>query len=328
MNRRRLLLRFLGCALATASSRSTAQSTRASLLRVAVLAPSTRAREEVTLRPFFDEMRRMGWIDGRTVIYDTAYGDDLPANLVQLATEVVARKPDLIFAPPAPAAWAARQATSTIPIVFATGTDPVGTGLVASLARPGGNVTGVLSVVDSLMPKLVQVLHEVLPGARRLGVLNDPGDPRARTDLTALTAPAHALGLTLVVSNAANPAALSAAVARLVEQRVDAIVTSTSLMFNLRAPLLELTNARRLPVIGHRAELADAGALFAYGASLAEQLRRAATLVDRVLKGASPAEMPVEQPTRFDMVVNLKAARALGVKIPPSVLLRADRVIE
>ena len=134
--------------------------------------------------------------------------------------------------------------------------------------------------------------------------------------------------MTLVTSEAANPAMLSAAVARLAEQKVDAIITSTALIFNFRARLLELANARRVPVIGHRAELAEAGALFSYGASVSDQIRRAALIVDKVLKGASPSELPVEQPTKFELVVNLKAAEALGVKVPQSLALRADRIIE
>jgi putative ABC transport system substrate-binding protein len=295
--------------------------------RVAVLAPSTRAREEVTLQPFFDEMRRLGWIEDQTVIYDRFYADDVQANLFRLAVQVVAGKPDLIFAPPSPAAVAARKATSTIPIIFATGTDPLGTGLVASLARPGGNVTGILSVVESLAPKLMQVLRELLPAAKRLGFLNDPSDLRARIDLAAARPAAAALGMTLAVSDAASDAALTAAVARLAEDKVDAILTSTSLIFNLRAHLMELANARNLPVFGHRSELADAGALLTYGGALSDQLRHAAVMVDKVLQGSSPSTLPVQQPTKFELVVNLRAARALGVKVPQSILLRADRVV-
>lgn len=325
MNRRNVLR---GCLMAGISTATQGQATRPTAPRVAVLAPSTRAREEVTLQPFFDEMRRLGWVEGQTIVYDRAYGDDLRANLVRLAVEVVARKPDLIFAPPSPAAVAARKATSTIPIIFATGTDPVGTGLVASLSRPGGNITGMLSVVESLAPKLMQVLREMLPAAKRLGFLNDPDDLRARIDLAAGRPAASALGMTLVVSDARSAGTLSAAVARLAEQKVDAILTSTSLIFNLRVHLLELANARHLPVIGHRSELADAGALLTYGSALSDQMRHAATMVDKVLKGSSPSELPVEQPTKFELVVNLKAAGALGVKVPQSIVLRADRVIE
>lgn len=140
--------------------------------------------------------------------------------------------------------------------------------------------------------------------------------------------PANALGFTLVVADVASPAALNTALSRLIEQRVDAIVTSTSLIFNLRVALLEFANAKRVPVVGHRSELADAGAVLTYGSNLDEQLRRADQLTDKVLKGASPSEIPVEQPTRFELVVNRKAASLLGVKIPLGILLRADRVIE
>ena len=325
MNRRSLLACCLGLA---AGVPGVAWAQTRSVPLVAVLAPSIRAREEITLRPFFDEMRRLGWIEGQTIAYARFYGDDVQENLTRLAIEAVAQKPNLIFAPPSPAAVAARKATSTIPIVFATGTDPVATGLVASLARPGGNVTGMLSVVESLAPKLLQVLREILPSATRLGLLNDPGDPRARIDLAAAGPAAKALGMTVVVSNVTSPTGLRAGVARLVDQKIDAIVTGTSLIFNLRMELLELANARHLPVIGHRAELADAGALFSYGASLSEQMRLAAIMADKVLKGSSPADLPVEQPTKFELVVNLKTAQALGVRIPQSILLRADRVIE
>jgi len=328
MNRRNVLHASLAGLVAGVSTALRAQVARSTPPRIAVLAPSTKAREDVTLRPFYEEMRRLGWIEGETVVYDRLYADDLPDNLERLALVAVARKPDLIFAPPSPAAVAARRATSTIPIVFATGTDPVGTGLVASLSRPGGNVTGMLSVVESLAPKLMQMLREMLPAARRVGFLNGTGDPRARIDLAASRSAAGALGMTLVTSEAANPAMLSAAVARLAEQKVDAIITSTALIFNFRARLLELANARRVPVIGHRAELAEAGALFSYGASVSDQIRRAALIVDKVLKGASPSELPVEQPTKFELVVNMKAAEALGVKVPQSLALRADRIIE
>jgi putative ABC transport system substrate-binding protein len=326
--RRNVLLGSSVCLLAGVSTAARGQPSRTTPPRVAVLAPSTWSREEVTLKPFFDEMRRLGWVEHQTIVYDRAYGDDVQANLVRLAVEVVARKPDLIFAPPSPAAVAARKATSTIPVIFATGTDPVGTGLVASLARPGGNVTGMLSVVESLTPKLMQVLREVLPSAKRLGFLNDPNDPRARIDLAAGKQAAAAMGMTLVVSDAASDTTLSAAVARLADEKVDAIVTSTSLIFNLRVHLLELASARRVPVVGHRSELADAGALLTYGGALSDQLRHAAVMVDKVLQGSSPSALPVQQPTKFELVVNLRAARALGVKVPRSIVLRADRVIE
>lgn len=328
VDRRTVLTGAMGWLLVAFSPKAIGQRARGGIPRVAVLAPSTREREEVTLRPFFDEMRRLNWIEGETIHYDRAYGDDIRDNLTRLARELVARKPDLIFAPPSPAAVAARDATRIIPIVFATGTDPVGSGLVESLARPGGNVTGALSVVESLAPKVLEIFHEIVPTAKRIGYINDAKDPRARIDVAALSPIAAARGLVLLTADVTRPEDLKGAVARLVDQRVDAIATGTSLIFNLRIALLELTNARGVPVVGHRTELAEAGALITYGANLPEQMRRAAFLADKVLKGSSPSEMPVEQPTRFELIVNMKTARRFGLTVPQSVLLRADRVIE
>ncbi len=298
--------------------------------RVGVLAPSTLEKEEVTLKPFFDEMRRLGWIEGQNIIFDRVYAADQMASLSRLALELVARKPDAIFAPPTPAAVAAKQATQTIPVVFQAVADPVGSGLVASLVRPGGNVTGISGVFGSLVLKRVELLREILPGATRLGFLGDTNDRLAKLDQQVLAPIAASLGLTIIVAEAANPAEFEAALARLVTERVDAILpVGTGInFFNMRAKLIELASHRRVPVIGHLSPVAQGGALFTYGASLDDRNRRAAQLVDQILKGAKPADMPVEQPTKFEFVINLKAARALGISIPQSVLLRADEVIQ
>jgi putative ABC transport system substrate-binding protein len=323
MDRRGLLL---GIAAAVAgASVATAQTPR--VPRVAVLAPSTRQREEQTLMPFFDEMQVLGYVEGHTIEYDRAYAFDEPSRLDALAAEIVARKPDLVFAPPSPAAVAARRATSAIPIVFATATDPVASGLVASLAKPGGNATGITSVAESLAPKLMEILHEMLPKAKRLALVNEANDPRARIDGEALSRAAPAFGMTIIVGTVARASELRPTVMRLASQKADAIVTGTSLIFNLRNELIAIANGLRLPVAGHRSELADAGALFSYGASLADQLQKAARMADKVLKGASPSSLPVEQPTLFEFVVNQSAAARLGIKVPAPLLLRADRVI-
>lgn len=211
--------------------------------------------------------------------------------------------------------------------MFATATDPVATGLVASLANPGGNATGIVSVADSLAPKLLEIVHEILPRAKKVGLLNEASDPRAPLDAEALTRAAPKFGMTVVMGGVAHPSELRPAVMRLADQKVDSILTGTSLIFNLRAQLIEITNALRLPVAGHRSELADAGALFSYGASLDDQMRKAARLADKMLKGAAPSSLPVEQPTRFEFVVNEVAAARLGIKVPRPLLLRADRVI-
>lgn len=326
MRRRRFVA--LGLALASISPGPQAQTQSGTPRRVGILAPSTHVREEVTLKPFFDQMRELGWVEGRNIVYDRAYANDQHQELPRLASALVARRPEVIYAPPLPAAVAARQATSSVPIVFATGTDPVGIGLVKSLSHPGGNATGIISVVDSLAPKSFELLGEILPDARRLGLIGDPADPRFRVDQAALAPAVPNRRLSVVVVEASNPASLEAGLQSLVRQRVDAVLTNSSITFNLRGPLLQLAAQHRLPVIGHRSEMADSGALFSYGASLSGQIRRSAYVVDKVLDGANPADIPVEQPVEFELVVNLKTARALGARVPQAVLLRADRVIE
>jgi putative ABC transport system substrate-binding protein len=296
--------------------------------RIGILAPSTRVKEQIVLKPFFDEMRRLGWIDGQNIVYDHAYGNDEKNALPKLAAELVARKPDLIYAPPQPAALAAKHATHTIPIVFGTGTDPVRTGLVASLAHPGGNVTGVISAVDPLVLKLIELLREVLPKVSRVGLLGDPTDPRAALDRAALAPVASALGITIIVAEASNASEFDTAVTKLLNQKVEAIVTNSVLPFHMRDRLVQIANQKRVPVVGHRTEIAEAGALYSYSASMADQFRRSAQIVDKVLNGRRPAELPVEQPIAFELVVNKTTAKELGIIIPQSMLLRAHKVIE
>ena len=324
MNSRRHLLLALGAALGGHATLLRAQTPAANLRRVGVLVPSTRAREEVTLKPFFDQMRELGWIEGQTIAYDRSYADDQHESLPRLAAELVARRPELIYAPPAPSALAAKQATQTIPIVFGAVPDPVGIGLVTSLARPGGNVTGISNISASLGPKRVQLLREILPGVKRLGLLGDPTDPNTKIESQAIGPAAAALGLTTIVAEATHTGDFDAAFAQLVAERADVIyLLESALTFNMRAQLIELANQKRMPAINM-----GVGSLFSYSAPLADRLRRSAYLVDKILKGAKPAEIPVEQPTRFELIINLKAAKALGITIPKSVLLRADKVIQ
>ena len=326
MNRqRRTLIQAVAACLS--GSVSVARSQSAPSKTVGILAPSTKAKELVTLEPFFAEMRRLGWVENQNIAYDWALGDDQEQILPRRAAELVARKPDLIYAPPAPAASAARRATASIPIVFATGTDPVGTGLVQSLGRPGGNVTGAISVVDSLAPKLVQMLREISPNMTVVGYLGNPEDPRWKIDGEALIALQGSLGIALVKSPVSDPVQLATALGSLVGEGAQAVITGSSVTFNLRHELMRLSARHRIPVAAHRSEMADAGALFSYGAALQEQIRLSARLVDRVLRGQPPGEIPVEQPTKFELVVNRQTARQLGLSVPSSLLLRADRII-
>ena len=329
IHQRRHLALALAAGLSGYAPLLLAQTPATGQRRVGVLMPSTRAKEEVTLKPFFDEMRALGWIEGQTIAYDRVYADDQHERLPRLAAELVARKPALIYAPVTPSTVAAKQATQTVPIVFGTVWDPVGIGLVASLGRPGVNVTGISSYSDSLSPKRVELLREILPGVKRIGLLGDPSDPTQKLDRQALAPLEASMGLHFVFAETVNTADFDAAVARLLMERVEAIfpLGTGALFFNLRPRLIELANQKRLPVVGHRAQMADAGALFAFGASLAEQLRRSALQVDKILKGAKPADLPVEQASLFELVINLKTAKALGITIPQSLLLRADEVI-
>ena len=327
MNQRRLFVFALGAGLTGHPALLRAQTSTGSMRRVGVLAPSTRAKEEITLKPFFDEMRQLGWVEGQNIAYDRVYADDQHQTLPRLAAEMVARKPDLIYAPPTSAALAAKQATQTIPLVFGSVANPVSLGLVMDLAHPGGNVTGVSANFDVLGLKRAELFLQILPRAKRFGLLSEPGR-MSRDEAAAFAAGMAALGLSLTVAEAANSAELEAAVARLADQRVDGVLVQATIGLNQRTRVIELANARRLPVVGTLAQMADVGALFSYGSSLATQLRRSAHLVDKVLNGAKPADTPVEQPTVFEFVLNMKTAKALGIQIPQSILLRADRVIE
>ena len=290
--------------------------------RVAVLSPGTQAKEEITLKPLFDRMREPGWVEGQNI------ADDRMEKLHKLAAELVARKPEVFYAAATPAALAAKQATQTIPIVFGAASDLVGTALVTSLARPGGNVTGMSNINVSLSAKRVEMLREILPGAKRIGLLGGSTDRIMNLEQQALAPVAASFGLTIIVAQAANPVEFDIAVAKLIAERVDAIYGGGSpTVLNLRGRLIELANQKRIPVIGG-GQSAYAGALFTYSGSFVDRSRRSAILMDKILKGTKPADLPVEQPTLFELVVNLKAAKALGITVPPSILLGADRVIE
>ena len=327
MNQRRLLLLALGASLCGHVARVPAQT--GNMRRVGVLASSTRTKAAIAIKPFFDEMRQLGWVEGKNIAYDWVEADDQLARLPRLADELVARAPEVILAASGVSAMAAREATKMIPIVFAAVADPVALGLVASLGRPGGNTTGIASMGSSLAPKRVQLLREMLPGVKRLGLLGDPNDPTTTLDQAALAPVVASLGLTLLVAQASNAAEFDAAIAMLIADRADAIISGGSNIAYFYHPrLIELAHRSRVPVIAYRPIVAEAGALFAYGASLADQFRRSALVVDKILKGAKPADIPVEQATLIELVVNLRTAKALGITVPRSILLRADRVIE
>jgi putative tryptophan/tyrosine transport system substrate-binding protein len=281
---------------------------------------------------FHQGMRELGYVEGRNVVIDYRDAAGKRDRLSALAAELVALKVDVIVAPTVLASLAAKQATRTIPIIFAGASDPVADGLVTSLARPGGNATGLSNLGPELVGKRLELLTQAVPGVSRVAVLWQPGGGGERTDIDMLTGAevaARALGVQPQFVEARGPAEIDRAFADMTSARAEALlVLPYAIMFVERRRLVDLAARNRLPAVYPSRQYVEAGGLMAYGPSLVDLLRRAATYVDRILRGASPADLPVEQPTKFELVVNLKTARTLGITIPQSVLGRADEVIQ
>jgi putative tryptophan/tyrosine transport system substrate-binding protein len=280
---------------------------------------------------FRDGLRDLGWTEGQNIIIDYRFAESTFDRLPNLAAELVRLKVNLIIAVPAAAAIAAKNATSTIPIVMVAVTDPVGLGLIASLSRPGANVTGLSYSYDfDIHGKRLQLLKEAVPHAQRVAILSNPAGSTAANTVNSLKTAAQSLGISLQFLEARAPDDLDVAFAAMAKDRADALLVVADPLFGTHAVrLAELTARNRLPSIyGVRGEF-DPGGLVFYGqASVAQQVRQAAAYVDKILKGAKPADLPVEQQTKFELVVNLKTAKALGLTIPPTFLLRADQIIE
>ena len=276
-------------------------------------------------------MRELGYVEGRDVVieYRDAEGDinRLPA----LAAELAALKVDVIVAGGPPHALAAKQATAVIPIVFLAVPDPVGNGLIASLARPGGNLTGLSNVQHDLVGKRLEQLNQVVPRVRKVAVLRHPTErkeDRLREAKEAELA-GKTLGLRLQFVEARGRADFERVFSEMIKSGVGALtVLASSTFFNERSGLADVAARNRLPTMYFSRDFVEAGGLISYGTNLADSWRRAATYVDKILKGAKPGDLPVEQPTTFELVINLKTAKALGLTIPQSLLLRADQVIQ
>lgn len=283
-----------------------------------------------TLEPFAsqfrDELRKLGYDDGSTIQIEFRIADGNPKVLPGLAEELVRLKVDIIVASLTPAATAARQATRAIPIVMAGVGDPVGTGLVASLARPGGNITGLsLSALD-LAAKTLEIIREVKPSAKRVTVLANATDPFTSPMLDRLQRTAQAMALELSPVMIGETSELNAAFIDMVKSRADAVLVQPSLQRRVAA---EMALTRRIPAFSFVAQsFTDEGGLLVYAANNEDQVRGSAVYVDKIVKGAKPADLPVQQPTRFELSVNLKTAKALGLTLPQSILLRTDRIIK
>lgn len=279
------------------------------------------------LDPFLEGMSRLGYQAGRNVELDERWGENSRETLERLALEALALKPALCVSQ-GPALQVARKLPAAVPVVFGTSGDPIEMGVAASLARPGGNLTGVTFLSYALVGKRVELLHEVAPNARRLAVLSNPEHGGDAKELAATREAAVGLGMQASHYPVTNAQQMESALAATAAARAEALVVHPdALMVEQRAAIARFSLERRVPVISGWAAIAEGGGLMTYGPNLQDCYRRLAYFVDRILRGARPADIPIELPSTVELVVNLKTAKALGITVPPAVLLRADRVI-
>jgi len=319
-----LALGFLAAPLAPDAQQLT-RAPRIGYLEFGTAAPGTSF-----LEAFRQGLRDLGWVEGQNIAIEVRYAEGKRDQLPELAAELVRRKVDLIFASTTPAALAAKHATTTTPIVIGLVADPVGSGVVASLARPGGNITGWTHEPGlEIHGKRLELIKEAVPGATRIGALWNPTNPIHGPIVKELEAAAQALKVQLHPVPVQDPKEFESAFAALTRQRAGALTVIPDGMFLAQADrIIALAARSQIPAIYGFTDLVEAGALMTLGANLPEMFRRGASYVDRILKGTRPADLPIERPTRFYFVINLKTAKALGLTIPPSLLQRADRMIE
>jgi putative ABC transport system substrate-binding protein len=297
--------------------------------RIGFLDSSTASGSAVLREAFRQELRKLGWIEGKNLMIEYRFAEQKPERLPELAAELVRLKVDLIVVFGGAEALAAKGATSTIPIVMTNTADPVGAGLVASLARPGGNVTGLSTLSTQLNTKRLEILKDAVPKLARVGVLRQPGSA-VEIQLKELRLAAQALKLKLEeIETPADAKGLESAFQTGKQRQVNAIMTTAARpFFGERKRIVELAVKYRLPAIYFQKEFVDEGGLMSYGVDFHDLYRRAAVYVDKILKGAKPADLPVQQATKFEFVINLKAAKQIGLTIPPDVLVRANKVIK
>jgi ABC-type uncharacterized transport system substrate-binding protein len=297
--------------------------------RVGRLSPLSEATERPMLAGLQQGLSELGWVEARNLSFELRFAEGNLDRLPQLASELVDLKVDVIVTGSTPGALAAKNATSTIPIVMVTTGDPVQGGIVESLARPGGNVTGVTALGQSLNIKRLEIVKEALPSIKQVAVLINPDSPYSEPFKQIGEAAARALGLEVKELEARRPDDLGKVIQALGQQNLTALMVLTDIMFiTHRRTIIELARNNHLPSIFGERESVRAGGLMFYGASLPDMYRRAAAYVDKILKGDKPADLPVEQPTKFELIINLKTAKALGITIPPILLARADELIE
>ena len=298
--------------------------------RVGYLGATSPSDRPPLLDAFRQRLRELGWFEGQNIGIDYRFAEGRVDRLPDLAAELVRLKVDLIVSLGTQGVTAAKNATETIPIVMIGVRDPVGTGLIASLARPGGNVTGVSGYAGlEIVAKQLELLKETVPKIRRVAILSNPANAYHQLAIREVNIAARSLGVQLQLLEARGPNEFDGAFAAMAKERVGALLVLSDVMLNShRTRLADLAARSRLPAAYGNRESVEAGGLMSYGPSFLDSYLRAATYVDKILKGANPAELPVEQPTKFEFVINLKTAKQIGLIIPPNVLARADKVIK
>jgi putative ABC transport system substrate-binding protein len=327
--KRRAFITLVGVAAAWPFA-ARAQQPAGRVYRVGFLVIASREQTLHLVKAFEEGLRSLGYRVGENVVIEYRFANGELERLPALAAGLVRLGVDVIVTGTNANTVAAMKATTTIPIVTTNSIDPIGTGLVASLARPGGNVTGFTADTgDEIFGKRLELLKETLPNLSRVGILWNPDVAPNHSRLTSITEAAPALGMTLVPAEARGLDAIEQAFATMVRERVQGfVVLSDGVLFNYRGQIADMALRNRLPAASTQSEYAEAGFLLTYGVDFRDLFRRSAVFVDKIFKGAKPADLPVEQPTKFDLVINLKSAKALGVEVPTSMLQRADEVIE
>jgi putative tryptophan/tyrosine transport system substrate-binding protein len=322
----------LALALLAAPLAAEAQLAAGRVHRIGFLGSGSVTSDPRTREAFREGLRELGWVEGQNIVIEYRFAEGRPDRLRDLAAELVRLKVDVIAAGPTPPVLAAKKATEAIPIVGMSLTDPIGLGLIASLAHPGGNVTGVAYGVGmETFGKGLELLKEIAPKVRRVAILSNPESPTQPLLITSVKNAARSLGLELRLLEARGPAEFDGAFVAMARDGVQALLVQTDpayLLPGAAARLADLAVKNRLPSMHAQRAAVEAGGLMSYGPSIVALWRRGAVFVDKILKGAKPADLPIEQPTQFDLVVNLRTAKALGLTIPPSVLARADEVIQ
>ena len=294
--------------------------------RIGVISP---VFQSAGMKAFREGLHDLGYIEGKNIVIEYRYAEGKEDRLPALASELVRLNVDIIVVGGGNATLAAKNATKTIPIVMGTASDPVGTGLVASLARPGGNITGSTHISPDLSGKRLELLKEAIPKLNRVAVLTYHDNPAATLMLKETETAAQSLGLQLQILEVRGSNELENAFGVAKKGRAEAMnVLSSAFLSAERKKIVELASKGQLPAMYFDSQFVESGGLMSYGANIADLFRRAATYVDKILKGAKPADLPIEQPTKFELIINLKAAKQIGLTIPPNVLVRADKVIK